>query len=188
MFDLVFLPYQVFLVRKVGGSDHGKLYAMKVLKKTSIVQKQKTLEHTKTERQVLEFIRRSPFLVSVHYAFQTSTKLHLILDYISGGELFTHLYQRDSFPEDAVRIYAGELILALESLHKRGIIYRDIKLENCLLDSEGHIKLTDFGLCKQFLPHETVRMIIRPFGIPYSNGSVFENLLGIPNFLLLRHN
>lgn len=166
MFDLVFLPYQVFLVRKVGGSDHGKLYAMKVLKKTSIVQKQKTLEHTKTERQVLEFIRRSPFLVSVHYAFQTSTKLHLILDYISGGELFTHLYQRDSFPEDAVRIYAGELILALESLHKRGIIYRDIKLENCLLDSEGHIKLTDFGLCKQFLPHETVRMIIRPFWCP----------------------
>ncbi|KAJ6218094.1 hypothetical protein RDWZM_009251 [Blomia tropicalis] len=146
---------KVFLVRKIGGSDHGKLYAMKVLKKSSVVMKQKTLEHTKTERQVLEFIRRSPFLVSLHYAFQTDTKLHLILDYISGGELFTHLYQRDSFPEDAVRIYAAELILALESLHKRGIIYRDIKLENILLDSEGHIVLTDFGLCKQFLPHES---------------------------------
>ncbi|KAH9406570.1 Ribosomal protein S6 kinase alpha-5 [Tyrophagus putrescentiae] len=146
---------KVFLVRKIGGSDHGKLYAMKVLKKASIVLKQKTLEHTKTERQVLENIRHTSFLVTVHYAFQTATKLHLILDYVSGGELFTHLYQRDSFTEDAVRIYAGELILALESLHKRGIIYRDIKLENILLDSEGHIVLTDFGLCKQFLPHET---------------------------------
>lgn len=69
----------MFLVRKKGGSDHGKLYAMKVLKKSSIVQKQKTLEHTKTEREVLETIRRSSFLVNVYYAFQTATKLHLIL-------------------------------------------------------------------------------------------------------------
>ncbi|RWS13648.1 ribosomal protein S6 kinase-like protein [Dinothrombium tinctorium] len=146
---------KVFLVRKIGGHDHSKLYAMKVLKKASIVQKQKTLEHTKTERQVLESIRQSPFLVTLHYAFQTSTKLHLILDYVSGGELFTHLYQRDHFNEDEVRIYIGEIILALEHLHKLGIIYRDIKLENILLDYEGHIVLTDFGLSKEFLPHET---------------------------------
>lgn len=109
---------KVFLVRKVDGHDHGKLYAMKVLKKASIVQKQKTLEHTKTERQVLESIRQSPFLVTLHYAFQTATKLHLILDYVSGGELFTHLYQRDHFSEHEVRIYIGEIILALEHLHK----------------------------------------------------------------------
>lgn len=70
---------RVFLVRKKGGPDHGKLYAMKVLKKANIVQKTKTLEHTKTERQVLESIRTSPFLVTLHYAFQTSTKLHLVL-------------------------------------------------------------------------------------------------------------
>lgn len=70
---------KVFLVRKVGGSDAGKLYAMKVLKKASIVQKTKTTEHTKTERQVLEAIRQSPFLVTLHYAFQTEAKLHLIL-------------------------------------------------------------------------------------------------------------
>lgn len=69
----------MFLVRKVDGHDKGKLYAMKVLKKASVVAKQKTLEHTKTERQVLESIRQSPFLVSLHYAFQTATKLHLIL-------------------------------------------------------------------------------------------------------------
>ncbi|XP_077522827.1 ribosomal protein S6 kinase alpha-5-like isoform X2 [Amblyomma americanum] len=145
---------KVFLVRKVGGHDHGKLYAMKVLKKASIVQKQKTLEHTRTERQVLEAIRQSPFLVTLHYAFQTDAKLHLILDYVSGGELFTHLYQRDHFTESEVKIYIGEIVLALEHLHKLGIIYRDIKLENILLDSQGHIVLTDFGLSKEFLPHE----------------------------------
>lgn len=70
---------KVFLVRKVSGHDAGKLYAMKVLKKATIIQKAKTTEHTKTERQVLEHIRQSPFLVTLHYAFQTDTKLHLIL-------------------------------------------------------------------------------------------------------------
>ncbi|XP_034187998.1 ribosomal protein S6 kinase alpha-5 isoform X1 [Osmia lignaria lignaria] len=145
---------KVFLVRKRTGTDAGRLYAMKVLKKASIVQKKKTTEHTKTERQVLEAVRDSPFLVTLHYAFQTDAKLHLILDYVSGGELFTHLYQREHFTEDEVRIYIGEVILALEHLHKLGIIYRDIKLENILLDKEGHIVLTDFGLSKEFLPHE----------------------------------
>ncbi|XP_008213525.1 ribosomal protein S6 kinase alpha-4 isoform X2 [Nasonia vitripennis] len=145
---------KVFLVRKRIGVDVGQLYAMKVLKKATIVQKKKMTEHTKTERQVLEAVRDSPFLVTLHYAFQTDAKLHLILDYVSGGELFTHLYQRDKFTEDEVRIYVGEIILALEQLHKLGIIYRDIKLENILLDREGHIILTDFGLSKEFLPHE----------------------------------
>ncbi|XP_015429232.1 PREDICTED: ribosomal protein S6 kinase alpha-5 [Dufourea novaeangliae] len=145
---------KVFLVRKRTGTDAGRLYAMKVLKKASIVQKKKTTEHTKTERQVLEAVRDSPFLVTLHYAFQTDAKLHLILDYVSGGELFTHLYQREHFTEDEVRIYIGEVILALEHLHKLGIIYRDIKLENILLDREGHVVLTDFGLSKEFLPHE----------------------------------
>ncbi|XP_014486588.1 PREDICTED: ribosomal protein S6 kinase alpha-5-like [Dinoponera quadriceps] len=145
---------KVFLVRKRTGTDAGRLYAMKVLKKAAIVQKKKTTEHTKTERQVLEAVRDSPFLVTLHYAFQTDAKLHLILDYVNGGELFTHLYLREQFPENEVRIYVGEIILALEHLHKLGIIYRDIKLENILLDREGHIVLTDFGLSKEFLPHE----------------------------------
>ena len=69
----------MFLVRKQGGHDHGTLYAMKVLKKASIIQKKKTAEHTMTERQVLEAVRQSPFLVTLHYAFQTDAKLHLIL-------------------------------------------------------------------------------------------------------------
>ena len=79
-FPTVFAAYgKVFLVRKRGGHDHGTLYAMKVLKKASIVQKKKTAEHTMTERQVLEAVRQSPFLVTLYYAFQTDAKLHLIL-------------------------------------------------------------------------------------------------------------
>ncbi|XP_072102134.1 ribosomal protein S6 kinase alpha-5-like isoform X2 [Mobula birostris] len=148
---------KVFLVRKVSGHDAGKLFAMKVLKKASIVQKAKTMEHTKTERHVLEQIRQSPFLVTLHYAFQTDAKLHLILDYVSGGEMFTHLYQRDHFSEADVRIYIGEIVLALEHLHKLGIVYRDVKLENILLDSEGHVVLTDFGLSKEFVGNEAER-------------------------------
>ncbi|CAG9840319.1 unnamed protein product [Diabrotica balteata] len=77
----------------------------------------------------------------------------MLLDYVAGGELFTHLYQRDHFTEDEVRIYIGEIILALEHLHALGIIYRDIKLENILVDETGHIVLTDFGLSKE-LPRE----------------------------------
>ncbi|XP_028293468.1 ribosomal protein S6 kinase alpha-5 isoform X1 [Gouania willdenowi] len=141
---------KVFLVRKVSGHDAGKLYAMKVLKKATIIQKAKTAEHTRTERQVLENIRQSPFLVTLHYAFQTDTKLHLILDYVNGGELFTHLVQRVRFKEQEVALYSGEIVLALEHLHKLGIVYRDLKLENILLDSNGHIVLTDFGLSKEF--------------------------------------
>ncbi|CAL8273341.1 unnamed protein product [Merluccius merluccius] len=141
---------KVFLVRKVSGHDTGKLYAMKVLKKATIVQKAKTAEHTRSERQVLEHIRQSPFLVTLHYAFQTDTKLHLILDYVNGGELFTHLVQRVRFKEQEVALYSGEIVLALEHLHKLGIVYRDLKLENILLDSTGHIVLTDFGLSKEF--------------------------------------
>eukprot|EP00095_Tigriopus_kingsejongensis_P004202 maker-scaffold208_size258758-snap-gene-1.27 protein:Tk04202 transcript:maker-scaffold208_size258758-snap-gene-1.27-mRNA-1 annotation:"ribosomal protein s6 kinase alpha-" len=145
---------KVFLTRKRNGTDAGRLYAMKVLKKATIVQKRKTTEHTRTERQVLQTIRQSPFLVTLHYAFQSSSKLHLVLDYVNGGELFTHLYQREKFTENEVRIYIGEIILALEHLHKNKIIYRDIKLENILLDGEGHIVITDFGLSREFLPEE----------------------------------
>ncbi|XP_039597279.1 ribosomal protein S6 kinase alpha-5 isoform X1 [Polypterus senegalus] len=148
---------KVFLVRKISGHDTGKLYAMKVLKKATIIQKAKTAEHTRTERQVLEHIRQSPFLVTLHYAFQTDTKLHLILDYVNGGELFTHLSQKERFKESEVCFYSGEIVLALEHLHKLGIIYRDIKLENILLDSSGHVVLTDFGLSKEFVVDEKER-------------------------------
>lgn len=146
---------KVFLTRKITGPDKGKLYALKQLKKASIVHKNKTTEHTITERQVLEAIRDSPFLVTLHYAFQTDSKLNLILDFVNGGEMFTHLNAREYFTEAEARLYIGEVILALETLHNLGIIYRDIKLENILLDSDGHIVLTDFGLSKEFQPADS---------------------------------
>lgn len=142
---------KVFLVRKTSGQDQGKLYAMKVLKKASIVQKAKTTEHIRTERQVLAAVRQSPFLVTLYYAFQTDAKLHLILEYVRGGELFTHLFKRERFDEPEVRFYTAEIVCALEHLHSLGIIYRDIKLENILLDEQGHVCLCDFGLSKEFL-------------------------------------
>ncbi|XP_030386320.1 chromosomal serine/threonine-protein kinase JIL-1 [Scaptodrosophila lebanonensis] len=139
---------RVFLVRKLTRHDAGRLYAMKVLNKITVVQKRKTAEHTKTERVVLEAVQRSPFLVGLHYAFQSSSKLYLVLDFANGGELFTHLYNAERFEEPRVRVYIAEVVLALEQLHQLGIIYRDIKLENILLDGDGHIVLSDFGLSK----------------------------------------
>jgi serine/threonine protein kinase len=108
---------KVFLTRKVTGIDEGKLYAMKILKKTAVVRKKKVMEHTLTERSVLEAIHDFPFLVTLHYAFQTESKLHLVMDYLCGGELFTHLHQIGPFSESATRVYAAEITLALEYLH-----------------------------------------------------------------------
>ncbi|XP_058066363.1 ribosomal protein S6 kinase alpha-5 [Anopheles bellator] len=148
----------VFLVRKITGVDKATLYAMKVLKKGIVSQKKKTAEHTRTERQVLEAIKDAPFLAKLHYAFQTDSKLYLVLDYVIGGELFTHLYKHERFSEEAVRIYVAEVIVAIEHLHNLGILYRDIKLENILIDAEGHVVLTDFGLSRE-LVYQTERAL-----------------------------
>uniref|UniRef100_A0A182Q8V7 non-specific serine/threonine protein kinase n=1 Tax=Anopheles farauti TaxID=69004 RepID=A0A182Q8V7_9DIPT len=141
----------VYLVQKLTGIDKDKIYAMKVLKKGVVSLKKKTAEHTRTERQVLEAIQEAPFLVTMHYAFQTDCRLYLILDYVIGGELFTLLCTRLLFEEPAVRIYIAEIIVAIEYLHKLGIVYRDIKLENILVDVDGHIVLTDFGLSRELV-------------------------------------
>ncbi|KAJ1534240.1 serine/threonine protein kinase psk1 [Nowakowskiella sp. JEL0078] len=135
---------KVFLVKQRQTSD---VFAMKVLKKASIVVHAKTTEHTKNERQILSKIAH-PFIVKLHYAFQTPSRLYLILGYAQGGELFTYMRKEKMFTEDIARFYIGELFLALEHLHDLGIIYRDLKPENVLLDNDGHILLTDFGLSK----------------------------------------
>jgi len=127
---------QVFMVRKTTGYDRGKLFAMKVLRKASLVIKKKDAEHTKAERHILERLRH-PFIVSLEYAFQTSGKLYLILQLARGGEVFTYMEQEGMFMEDAARTYLAELVLALEHVHSLGIIYRDLKPENILLDRDG---------------------------------------------------
>ncbi|KAF6203917.1 hypothetical protein GE061_002255 [Apolygus lucorum] len=141
---------KVFQVRKTTGKDSGTIFAMKVLKKASIVRNQKDTAHTKAERNILEAVKH-PFIVDLMYAFQTGGKLYLILEYLSGGELFMHLEREGIFLEDTACFYLSEIILALEHLHRQGIIYRDLKPENILLDAHGHVKLTDFGLCKEHI-------------------------------------
>lgn len=141
---------KVFQVRKITGQDAGTIFAMKVLRKASIVRNQKDTAHTKAERSILEAVKH-PFIVDLMYAFQTGGKLYLILEYLSGGELFMHLEREGIFLEDTACFYLAEIILALEHLHKQGIIYRDLKPENILLDAHGHVKLTDFGLCKEHI-------------------------------------
>jgi len=85
----------------------------------------------------------------LRYAFQTPDKLYMILDYFTGGELFHHLKQTGRFEEERAKFYAAEITLALECLHKHTIVYRDLKPENVLLDEDGNIRLTDFGLSKE---------------------------------------
>jgi ribosomal protein S6 kinase beta len=143
---------QVFLVRKKATR---KLYAMKVLRKATLTIHTKTKEHTKNERSILELVQH-PFIVKLWFAFQTSTKLYLILGYAQGGELFSHLASERMFSEDVAAFYIGEILLALDHLHSLGIIYRDLKPENVLLNSDGHILLTDFGLSKVALSTKTI--------------------------------
>ncbi|PGH23335.1 AGC/RSK protein kinase [Polytolypa hystricis UAMH7299] len=127
----------------------GALYAQKQFRKASLTVHKKLVEQTKTERAILESISRHPFVVKLFYAFQDHEKLYLILEYAQGGELFTHLAMERMFTEEVASFYMAELVLALEHLHHNvGVIYRDLKPENCLLDSDGHLLLTDFGLSK----------------------------------------
>ncbi|XP_074031260.1 ribosomal protein S6 kinase beta-2 [Leptinotarsa decemlineata] len=141
---------KVFQVRKTTGSDANTIFAMKVLNKANIVKNQKDTAHTKAERNILEEIKH-PFIVDLKYAFQTNGKLYLILEYLSGGELFAYLEKEGLFTDNKARFYLSEIVLALKHLHAAGIIYRDLKPENILLDAEGHVKLTDFGLCKEHI-------------------------------------
>ncbi|KAH3901073.1 putative protein kinase YPK3 SCDLUD_002548 [Saccharomycodes ludwigii] len=156
---------KVLLVR-----DHynNKLYAMKQLKKAEIIlipdeaegsQKQKDnidnegalqkrLERTFAERSILSSLEH-PHIVKLFYSFHDNNKLYLLLQYIPGGELFYHLKNLGKLEEDAAAFYAAEISLALKFLHSKGIVYRDLKPENCLLNERGHLVLTDFGLSKQ---------------------------------------
>ena len=146
---------KVFQVKKSKGHNKGQIYAMKVLKKATITRNAKDITHTKAERNILECVKHN-FIVDLIYAFQTHNKLYLILEYLGGGELFMLLDKEGIFMEDTASFYLGEITLALEHLHSNGIIYRDLKPENILLNRSGHIKLTDFGLCKESLEEGSV--------------------------------
>jgi len=139
-------------VMQVKKKDDGKIYAMKVLRKEAIIAR-KQVAHTRAEKSILQKIQH-PFIVRLHFAFQTKDKLYMILDYINGGELFYHLKKEGRFPEIRVKFYAAEIVCAMAHLHSLQIVYRDLKPENILIDMEGHICITDFGLSKEINPNE----------------------------------
>ena len=138
---------EVILVRLKANK---KLYAMKILDKESL-KKRKQQIHTKTERDLMVKIN-CPFIVDIKSAFQDDAKLYLVSEFLQGGDLFFHLHEKkkNAFSEEKAKFYIIELVVALDFLHKNNMIYRDLKPENILLDSQGHVKLTDFGLSKIF--------------------------------------
>lgn len=133
----------VYLTRKRATGD---IFAMKILKKEDMIIKN-MVNHVTTEKKVMELVD-SPFNVKLFYAFQSSKYLYLVMEYVPGGDLATLLYVKGQFEESMALFYAAEIILAMEVLHKGGMIHRDIKPGNILVGADGHIKLTDFGLSK----------------------------------------
>lgn len=140
---------KVILAQKL---DNKKLYAIKILKKKDILD-QDQLEHTKAEKAILQHVNH-PFVVGIEYAFQTPEKVYFVLEFMSGGELFQHLRSFKRFSEDQARFYAACITLGIGHLHNKNYIYRDLKLENLLLDDQGYAKLTDFGLAKSIKAEE----------------------------------
>jgi len=187
---------KVMLVQKAG--EGNTVFAMKMLRKDHIV-KRNQCEHTKSERNVLEATKH-PFIVNLHWAFQTPKKLYIVLEFCAGGELFFHLSQAGRFSQGRCRFYSCEICLGIEYLHSLNIIYRDLKPENLLLDGDGHAKITDFGLSKEGIednisaktvcgtPEYLAPEILRKQGHGkavdwYSFGAlIYEMLTGLPPF------
>jgi classical protein kinase C len=126
-----------------------QLYAIKVLKKEFIIENDE-VESIRSEKRVFLIANkeRHPFLLNLHACFQTETRVYFVMEYISGGDLMLHI-QRGLFGAKRAQFYAAEVCLALKYFHENGVIYRDLKLDNIMLTLDGHIKVADYGLCKE---------------------------------------
>ncbi|CAL8088517.1 unnamed protein product [Orchesella dallaii] len=135
---------RVMLVQHKASKEH---YAMKILDKQKIV-KLKQVEHTLNEKKILHAIH-FPFVVGLKFHFKDTTNLYMLMEFVSGGEMFSHLRRLGRFSEPHARFYAAQILLTLEYLHSLDLIYRDLKPENLLIDPKGYIKVTDFGFAKR---------------------------------------
>ncbi|KAK7261019.1 hypothetical protein RIF29_27322 [Crotalaria pallida] len=133
-------------VRLCREKKSGNIYAMKKLKKSEMLKKGQ-VEHVQAERNLLAEVA-SHCIVKLYYSFQDADYLYLIMEYLPGGDIMTLLMREDTLSETVARFYIAQSVLAIESIHKHGYIHRDIKPDNLLLDKNGHMKLSDFGLCK----------------------------------------
>jgi serine/threonine kinase 38 len=147
---------EVRLCKKKGELDK-PMMAMKKLRKEDMLNRNQT-SHVRAERDVLvEASHGNPWVVELYYAFQDAEHLYIIMEYLPGGDLMTWLIQKDVFSEAQVRFYIAELVMATHSIHEMQYCHRDLKPDNILLDLQGHIKLSDFGLCKQFPLGQTAK-------------------------------
>lgn len=138
---------EVFLVRHRGDRQ---LYAMKKLQKKDMIYKRQ-VNHVWLERFVLASVGEHPLVVKMHYSFQDQVHLYFVMEYLHGGDMMTMLIRKDYLPEDWARFYIAELVVAIDALHRTGIIHRDIKPDNILFRKNGHICLSDFGLSKSLM-------------------------------------
>ncbi|PSC72692.1 AGC kinase [Micractinium conductrix] len=134
--------------------------AIKALSKAHIVKNQQ-ISHLRSERDILRLLDH-PLVVRMHGCCQDEQCVHFVMEYVAGGEFFSHLKARGRLAEDAARLYAGEVLLMFEYLHSLDIVYRDLKPENLLLDASGHLKLTDFGFAKAIGPRRTYTLCGTP--------------------------
>ena len=166
------------LIKVIGRGSYAKVllcrlkstktpYAMKVIKK-EIIADEEDVDWVHTEKKVFEIATNHPFLVGMHSCFQTVSRLFFVIEYVNGGDLMFHMQRQRKLPEDHARFYSAEIGLALTYLHSKFIVYRDLKLDNVLLDSAGHIKITDYGMCKMGM---------------YGENALTTTFCGTPNYI-----